>query len=408
MKKVKFPNYENFININEAFSNLIQKLTSVIDEIAPCKTERVKRNSKEWFDSVVSEGINNRDKLFKKFKKSRLPLDQEDYKKTRYEVKKLIAEKKRNYFETTLTENISKPKELKNTLKALGFPNKVSIATINTLKDDKVVKYDPKSISKVFQTFFTNMAKTLLQKLPPPPNKFGIVSVKSFYKRLNITTKLKPATEYIVLNLLKNIDISKAAGVDNLPGRFLKDGAVIFTKPVTEICNLSIKLKNFPDPWKLAKLKPIFKKGSRIDPSNYIPISLLPLISKIFEKIVFDQMIDYRAQYNILCKYQSGFRTKHSTDLSLSYLNGKILKGFDSGVLTGMILMDLQKPFDTIDHNILLEKLKAIGFYGDTVNWFHPDLADRAFLVSIENKYSSISKISCGVPQGSILALCFF
>ena len=268
LKKVKFPNYENFININEAYSNFIQKLTSVIDEKAPCKIKRVKGNSKEWFDSVVSEGINNRDKLFKKFKKSRLPLDQENYKKARYEVKKLIAEKKRNYFETKLTENIGKPKELWKTLKALGLPNKVSIATINALKDDKVVKYDPKSISKVFQTFFTNMAKTLLQKLPPPPNKYGIDSVKKFYKNLNITTKfqLKPATEDIVLKLLKNIDISKTARVDNLPERFLKDGAVILAKPVTEICNLSIKLKTFPDPCKLAKLKSIFKKGSRIDP----------------------------------------------------------------------------------------------------------------------------------------------
>ena len=121
--------------------------------------------------------------------------------------------------------------------KLLELPNNVSIATINALQDNKVVKYDPKSISKVFQTFFTNMAKTLLQKLPPPPNKYGIDSVKSFYKNLNITTKfqLKPTTEDIVLKLLKNIDFSKAAGSDNLLGRFLKDGAVILAKPVTEI-----------------------------------------------------------------------------------------------------------------------------------------------------------------------------
>ena len=158
------------------------------------------------------------------------------------------------------------------------IPNKVSTATINVPKVEKVVKYDPKSISDVFQTFFTNMAKTLLQKLPPSPSKYGIDSVKKFYKNLNITTKfqLKPTTEDIVLKLLKNIDISKAAGVDNLPGRFLKDGAVILAKPVTEICNLSIKLKIFPDLYKLAKLKPIFKKGSRMDPSNYRPILLLP------------------------------------------------------------------------------------------------------------------------------------
>ena len=191
----------------------------------------MKGNSKEWFDSVASEGTNNRDKLFKKFKKSRLPLDQENYKKARYKVKKLIAEKKRNYFETKLTENIGKSKELWKTLKALGLPNKVSIATINALKDDKVVKYDPKSISKVFQTFFTNMAKTLQQKLPPPSNKYGIDSVKNIYKNLNITPKfqLKSTTEDIVLNLFKNIDISKEASVDNLPGRFLKDCAVIFS-----------------------------------------------------------------------------------------------------------------------------------------------------------------------------------
>ena len=123
LKKVKYPNYENFININEAYSNFIQKITSVIDEVAPCKTKRVKGNSKEWFDSVVSEEINNRDKVFKKFKKSRLPLNQENYKKALYEVKKLIAEKKRNYFETKLTKNIGKPKELWKTLKALGLPN---------------------------------------------------------------------------------------------------------------------------------------------------------------------------------------------------------------------------------------------------------------------------------------------
>ena len=111
---------------------------------------------------------------------------------------------------------------------------------------------------------------------------------------------MKQTTEDIVLKLLKNIDISKAAGVDNLPGRLLKDGAVILAKPITKICNFSIKLKFFPDPCKLAKLKPIFKKGSRIDPSNYRPISLLPLISVIFEKIVHYQMIDYLVQYNIL------------------------------------------------------------------------------------------------------------
>ena len=96
---------------------------------------------------------------------------------------------------------------------------------------------------------------------------------------------------------------------------------------MTEIYNLSIKSRIFPDPRKIAKIKPMFRKPSRMDPTNYRPISLLPFISKIFEKIVHDQINDYLAKYNILYKYQSGFRTKHSTDLSLFYLNDKILKG---------------------------------------------------------------------------------
>ena len=101
---MKFPNYENLVNINEAYSNFIPKITSVTDKLASFKTKRVKGNSKEWFDSVASEGINNRDKILKKFKRSRLPLDHEKYKKARYEVTKLIAEKR----ETTLKQNLLK------------------------------------------------------------------------------------------------------------------------------------------------------------------------------------------------------------------------------------------------------------------------------------------------------------
>ena len=109
-------------------------------------------------------------------------------KKARYEENKLFAERKRNYFETELPENMGKPKELWESLKALRLPNKVSIAIINALKVVKVVKYDPKS-KKVFQTFFPNMAETLIQNLPLPASKYGIDSVKKFYKALNITTK---------------------------------------------------------------------------------------------------------------------------------------------------------------------------------------------------------------------------
>ena len=147
-------------------------------------------------------------------------------------------------------------------------------------------------------------------------------------------------------------------------------------------------MRIFPDSGKLAKLKLSFEKGSRMYPSNYKLISLLPLISKKLEKNVHDQAIDYLAQFYILYKYQSDFRTIHSTDLRLSYLIDKVLKVCDNHLLTEMILIDLQKAFDTIDHNILIQKLKAIRFCDHSVNSFHLYLTNPTFLVGTILYYS--------------------
>ena len=126
-------------------------------------------------------------------------------------------------------------------------------------------------------------------------------------------------------------------------------------KSITELFNLSIEKSTFPDECKIAKLKPLYKKGSKLEPKNYRPISLLPIVSKIFEKLVHCQTQNYLDKHKVLYKYQSGFRTKHSTDTCLSLLNNNILNGIDKGLLTGMILIDLQKAFDTIDHEIFDE-----------------------------------------------------
>ena len=148
------------------------------------------------------------------------------------------------------------------------------------------------------------------------------------------------------------MDENKAAGLDNRSGKFLKDGATILAKPLSQICNLSIKYSTFPNDCKIAKLKPLFKRGSKTDPKNYHP-SLLP-ISKIIEKIIHDQTQNFLDKNNVIYRYQLDFRKFYSTDSCLSYLN-KIVIGFESGLFTGMTLIDLQKAFDTINH-ILIKK----------------------------------------------------
>ena len=138
-------------------------------------------------------------------------------------------------------------------------------------------------------------------------------------------------------------------------------------------------------------------------PCTYRPISLLSLISKVVKKVIHDQASTFLNSKKLLYTYQSGFRKKHSTDFCLSYLNDKILKGFDKGLMTGMILIDLQKAFDTIDHDVLLQKLYAVGFSKHSVNWFQSNLSNRSFLVNLGNNFSQPESVSCSVPQGSIL-----
>ena len=129
---------------------------------------------------------------------------------------------------------------------------------------------------------------------------------------------------------------------------------------------------------------------------------------KVIEKVVHKQRTKFLNDNNIFYKYQSGCRNNHSTDLFLSFLIDKILKGFDNGVYTGMILIDLQKAFDTINHKILLDKLLPIGFSKNTISWYESYLAERHFTVEVANRVSKFSKISCGVPQGSILGPLLF
>ena len=128
----------------------------------------------------------------------------------------------------------------------------------------------------------------------------------------------------------------------------------------------------------------------------------------MLEKVIHDQTQSFLTKNNLLYNYQSGFRKSHSTDTCLTYLSDKILTGIDKGLMTGLILIDLQKAFDTIDHEILLQKLEHIGFSGQSINWFRSYLANRTFLVNVENVFSDPGKLECGVPQGSILGPLLF
>ena len=128
--------------MNDAYSDFIQKLMKVIDKVAPVKNKRIKRNSQEWFDSEISEKLIIRDKHFKKYKKPRLHLDKEIYKRARYSVQNLIAKKKKEFFENKLKECIGKPKDLWKAIKSLWPSNKSGGCIVGALTKNQIVKHE--------------------------------------------------------------------------------------------------------------------------------------------------------------------------------------------------------------------------------------------------------------------------
>ena len=192
----------------------------------------------------------------------------------------------------------------------------------------------------------------------------------------------------------------KATGLDGVSSRFLRDAAVL-VEPISHMVNLSIITETVPRQFKQAKVIPLFKKGSTLDPGNYRPVSLLPVLSKILERAVDGQLKQYLEKKKILSNKQSGFRSRFSTDTCLIGLSDSIRNEVSRGNMVGMVLIDLRKAFDTVDFEILLSKLDAIGV--TCVAWFRSYLFGREQCVEVDGIRSNFLQVSCGVPQGSIL-----
>ena len=150
------------------FSDFFQKLMTIIDNVAPCKTKWVRGNAEKWFDGDVLGKLRLRDKLFKAFKKTRLHIDKGLFKKAKYNAQKLIAAKKQAFFDEKRSEGVCKPKVLWDTLKPYGIPKKTVVSMCNAIDDNKSLPYDIKTVSNVFEDFFSNLAKSFLDKLPDP------------------------------------------------------------------------------------------------------------------------------------------------------------------------------------------------------------------------------------------------
>ena len=279
------------------------------------------------------------------------------------------------------------------------------------LEVDNEKCFDSKKIADFMCNFFTNVAKTLQNKITDLPKIFDTNSqrFKDYYTGKGIipkSRKFSHVTEDFVYKELCKLKPGKSTGIDGIKSSFLKDGANEIKTVVTHLVNLSIDTHCVPDELKYAIVKPLFKKNSRLDVGNYRPVSILPIISKILERAIYVQIEAYLKEKELLYEYQSGFRKSHSTDSCLTNLSDYIRVLISEGKYVGMVLLDLQKAFDTVDHDILCKKLEAMGL--DETDWFKSYLGGRKQVVVANDTTSEPGIVNCGVPQGSILGPLLF
>ena len=250
--------------------------------------------------------------------------------------------------------------------------------------------------------FFINKIKTLKKSIP---NVVGnpLDNINKLMANRTCIFKLKAVHPDVIDDIISKLKKTKSCGVDNIDSFAIKLIKHEIVPVITHIVNLSITQNKFPTQWKIAKIIPLHKKDERTSPQNYRPVSLLPIFSKILERAVFTQIINYLEENNLLHPSYHGFRTKHNTSSALLQMIDTWLDALDEGNISAVVLLDLSAAFDIVSHSLLLEKLKVYGFNENSIKWIKNYLNNRYQKVYIDGAYSELLNVEDGVPQGSIL-----
>ena len=190
--------------------------------------------------------------------------------------------------------------------------------------------------------------------------------------------------------------------------RVLKDSLPAILPAITTIMNNSFNTKTFARLWKIAEVTPVPKSGDSEEPCNHRPISLLPVLSKVSEGLAHRQFADFLSANKKLAKTQSGNRKLHSTETALLCVTDDLLRAMDDKKVSVIVLLDMSKAFDSVRHDILLQKLHELGISSPSLDWFHSYLTDRYQRVRIHDSVSELLPLKYGVPQGSILGPALF
>jgi exonuclease III len=391
---------EAFDSVDDSWSVLQHTLCSIFDKHAPQVTRRVRGESVPWMTDAIRANIYQRDHFRKKSCKDKDPYLREQYRKFRNRVNISIRTAKRDYFDGLIQENARKPDMLWKTLKSM-LPKQKS-KNITKLEINGQPVNNSQGICTAFNSFFTTIGAKLAARFGPPTTRQTSGGARETKFKFNSIPAQSIEKE------LRNLSAKKAGGIDCIPSKICKLAAPVIAQPLHYLFNTSLEKGMLPNQWKWGKVTPIYKDGPETNPTNYRPITVLPVIMKVFEKFVHNQLYQYVKENNILNPFQSGFRPAHSTSTALLDVTEYLYGNMDKGLLTGVIFLDLKKAFDTVDVDILLHKLSDIGVDDIVYQWFHDYLKTRRQSVFLNGTTSASMPIDYGVPQGSILGPLLF
>lgn len=257
-------------------------------------------------------------------------------------------------------------------------------------------------ITNEFNNYFVSIGKELANKILN-----NGINPLTYIKENEQNIQTLITNEQYVRNIVKTVN-NCSPGWDKLNPNICKQTIDCYARELTQLLNQSYDQGIFPDELKMAKVVPLFKQGKTSLIENYRPVSILNYFSKFFEKIMYNHIIEFLNENNILSKYQFGFRQKHSTNHALITIVEKIARALDNKQQVIGVYLDFRKAFDTVDHQILLSKLQKYGIRGKTLEWFQSYLHNRTQYVEYNNSHSTVKHISMGVPQGSILGPLLF